>query len=288
MNSPLWTPNKAAIKLIKVIDQFSAIHALDRFPTDIPAIALETANIFGWDDPITIVKGVDIKKFDGALMPDEDRKKWLLLYNQSLDSLGRIRFTQAHELGHYILHRTLRDNFQCGDSNVLSWPGDEENIETQADEFASSLLMPINDFREQTNTDINLDVLSFCASRYGVSLTATVLKWIKLTLESAVLILSKSGYIEWAWSSASAMKAGAYFKTQGNIIEVPQGTLAADESLPNEMFGKNIAAASWFKNSADKDSEIKEMKVLMDKYERVLTLLVLSKNTSVWPEWSNN
>jgi Zn-dependent peptidase ImmA (M78 family) len=122
---------------------------MDRFPLDVPKVALETAKIFGWPDPISKVQAADIKGFEGALFPNDRRSEWLLLYNDAIESSGRIRFTQAHELGHYILHRSTRDEFQCGDNDVLSWPGDQANIETQADTFASYLLMPIEDYRLQ-------------------------------------------------------------------------------------------------------------------------------------------
>lgn len=149
MPEQIWTPAKAAIKLVNIVEQFSQIHSLARFPIDVEWVALETANIFRWYDPITKVEGAPIKNFEGALYPDADRKKWIIIYNNGLSSVGRIRFTQAHELGHYILHRTLTDGFQCKSDVVLGWPG-MENVETQADEFASYLLMPISDFRDQT------------------------------------------------------------------------------------------------------------------------------------------
>ena len=53
------------------------------------------------------VEAVDIKNFDGALFANEAKDRWMLLYNNGLKSPGRIRFTQAHELGHYILHLSL-------------------------------------------------------------------------------------------------------------------------------------------------------------------------------------
>jgi len=107
----LWTPQRAAIRLVRIAEAFSAAHGLPRFPIEVQPLALEAANIFGWDDPITAVQAAPIKSFEGALFPDDDRRRWLLLYNESLLSKGRVRFTQAHELGHYILHRMKRDGF---------------------------------------------------------------------------------------------------------------------------------------------------------------------------------
>lgn len=283
MSEQIWTPAKAAIKLVNIVEQFSQIHSLDRFPIDVEWVALETSNIFKWKDPITKVEGAPINNFEGALYPDEERKKWIIIYNNALNSAGRIRFTQAHELGHYILHRTMAEGFQCKSDVVLGWPG-MENIETQADEFASYLLMPIDDFRDQTATEVNLNVLNSCAERYGVSLTAAALKWVKFTDQKAVLILSKSGFMEWAWSSKPAFEAGAYFKTKNVITEIPQNVLANDELISHDMVGQNIPAHHWFKY-AEKESVLKEMKLSMDNRDRVLTLLILPKYLDVWPRF---
>ena len=76
---------------------------------------------------------------------------------------GRVRFTQAHELGHYILHRRMRDSFQCSDGDMLNWSQDDRDIEGQADVFASYLLMPLDDYRKQITGAVNLDMLGHCA-----------------------------------------------------------------------------------------------------------------------------
>jgi len=281
----IWTPPKAANKIVKVVETVCSIHGIDRFPLNVPRVALEAAKIFGWSDPITKIQAADIKGFEGALFSNDNRTEWLLLYNDNITSAGRIRFTQAHELGHYVLHRASRDGFQCGDSDVLGWPGDDASLETQADIFASYLLMPMNDFRQQTNSGIDLNILSSCAERYGVSLTAAVLKWLQFTEEKAVLIMSKSGFMDWAWSSDAAWKAGAFFRTRGNVIEVPRETLAANISVRVEREGRELPIATWFQH-AEKDMTLREMKVSMDQLDYTLTLLILPRSARVWPPYA--
>lgn len=51
----VWTPQRAANRLAKLAEVFSAAHGVDRFPVDVPSLAMETARIFGWSDPITQV-----------------------------------------------------------------------------------------------------------------------------------------------------------------------------------------------------------------------------------------
>jgi IrrE N-terminal-like domain len=279
-----WTPQRAANRLVKLAELFSTAHGVSRFPLDVTMLALEAARIFGWTDPISRVQAANIKGFEGALFPGDDRKEWMLLYNETVTSPGRIRFTQAHELGHYILHRKLRDSFQCSDSDMLNWSKDDKDIEGQADLFASYLLMPLDDYREQVNSTVDLDVLGHCADRYGVSLTAAILKWLQYTDEKAVLVMSNDGFIKWAWSSEPAMKAGAFFRTSSNVIPVPQDAIASNVSILQDRKGTPISASTWFPGT-NTDFPIREMKICAEQYGVVLSLLHLPRSADVWPPW---
>ena len=280
----VWTPQRAATRLVKVAEAFSSAHGLDRFPVDVPPLAMEAARIFNWPDPITQVQAASIKGFEGALFPGDDRKEWLLLYNDKLESPGRVRFTQAHELGHYVLHRTLRESFECSDADMLNWTQDDKNLEGQADMFASYLLMPLDDFRKQVPANVDLEVLKHCALRYGVSLTAAVLKWLQYTDEKAVMVLSNDGFINWAWSSDPAAKAGAFFRTRSQVVPVPDGSLAANTSVKHDRCGIKLPASVWFKH-ATAETPVTELKVTSEKFGSVLTLLVLPRSADVWPPW---
>ncbi|MEN8383493.1 ImmA/IrrE family metallo-endopeptidase, partial [Acinetobacter radioresistens] len=181
-------PPKAATRLLNILDTFCQIQALEKFPVDVDMLAYETANIFKWNDPISDIKEVSIGSFEGALLK-KDSGQWAILYNPSIESAGRILFTKAHELGHYVLHKTLQNEFQCGIEDFKSYSND--SIETEANKFSSYLLMPIGDFRQQIDLNDLFQSLSHCAQRYGVSLTAAVLKWLEFTDESAVFIHSR-------------------------------------------------------------------------------------------------
>jgi hypothetical protein len=275
----VWTPQKAANRLSKIMEAFDNVHG-GRFPVDVPVLAMEAAKIFGWSDPITAVTPVDIKSFDGALFPDDERKKWMLLYNSAMASPGRIRFTQAHELGHYILHRQDRPAFQCSSDDMLEW--EDKTIEAQADLFASYLLMPLDDFRAQVTTTVDLELLGHCAERYGVSLTAAVLKWLQYTEDNAVLILSRDGFMQWAFPSRPARRAGVFFSTRRQTIEVPVGSLAVAPGVKHERKGIELPAKIWFAH-AEPGTSVREMKVSSDQYDYVLSLLVLPRSATVWP-----
>lgn len=274
-------PKRAANKLNKVCDAFFNAHGGNRYPIDIDQLAYGAAEIFKWKDPITEILGVDIPNFEGMLTSNDDRSKWMIAYNDQLPSDGRIRFTKAHELGHYILHRADQSEFRCSKEDMLKWHA-EDDIEAQADTFASYLLMPLDDYRKQVNDIINLDVFSHCADRYGVSLTAVILKWLSYTDEKAILIMSRDGFMNWSSSSPAAMKSGAYFKTRKNVVPIPIGSLASQDTVETDRYGSKLPTTVWFPN-ADTNSELLEMKMFSAQYDCAITLLILPKLVDFWP-----
>lgn len=282
MTAEELTPARAAYRLTHVLNTFADAHDLVRFPVDVAELAKGAAEVFHWTDAITEVKAAALAHFEGALAPGEGRRNWMLLYNDRLTSQGRIRFTQAHELGHYILHRMRMDSPGCTEMDMLDWSEDEANFEAQADTFASMLLMPLDDFRMQVTGTPDFDMLGHCADRYGVSLTAATLKWLECTDAKAVLVVHRDGFIDWAWSSKPAMRAGAFFKTRGRVIAIPDASLAMNDTVQRERAGIEVAARVWFPH-APSDMSLREMKIRADQYDFVLTLLVLPRGADVWP-----
>jgi hypothetical protein len=276
---------KEAHRLTHILDALTAGTGAPRFPVQVKDLALGCAEIYKWQDPITKVEAANIRRFEGALHPSDDRKRWLLLYNSSIRSPGRIRFTQAHELGHYILHRANRESFDCTEDDMLNWSATEQDLEAQADEFASFLLMPLNDYRQQVNAPVDLNLMSHCAERYGVSLTAAILKWLSYTEEKAVVVMSTDGFIKWAWASQPALKAGAFFRTRSQTNPVPAGSVTADDAVQSERKGVEVPATVWFRH-AEPQLSLREMKLYSEHYDSVITLLILPRLASAWPPWS--
>jgi hypothetical protein len=60
------------------------------------------------------------------------------------DSLARRRFTAAHELGHFLLHRRTMGWFRVDTEVTLQEAGEEvaDRMEREANRFAAALLMP--------------------------------------------------------------------------------------------------------------------------------------------------
>ena len=133
------------------------------------------------DAPITMVGGLNLSKgVEGMLMPRGDGSgEWGIIYNETIRSPGRRNFTLAHELGHYLLHRRAHPGgLKCTNRNMTDWDEARNRIEGEANTFASYLLMPLDDFREQIKGRvIDIDLMTELSDRYAVSLTAAILKW---------------------------------------------------------------------------------------------------------------
>lgn len=279
MSKAIFTPATAAIKLSHWLDA-AANAGLKRFPVDVKGLALGAGTELRWPDTIYTVEQANISGFEGGLFYVPD-KGWALLYNEKMKSAERIRFTLAHELGHYLVHRMVQQKFECSQADMVHWGPDQKAIEGQADDFAANLLMPMNHFTPATGPSVDFDRLSDASVKFGVSLTAAALRWITSTDQSAVLILARDGFVDWSVSSDKARKNGAYFKTKGRVVELPSGTMAADDSVGSNRQGERRPLQSWFEH-AHKDAEVLEMKLLCGNYGYSLSLLILSSGEKVW------
>ncbi|KVC96699.1 hypothetical protein WI78_17015 [Burkholderia ubonensis] len=272
-------PSKAAIRLSHLLD--AALGESTRFPVDVGELAQAVGRDLRLGDEITDVQAANLDSFEGGLFQVE-KGRWALLYNESLASPGRIRFTQAHELGHFLVHRLLQNEFHCSQAEVAGYDAGSKQMEAEADEFASTLLMPMKQFRASVaGPTIDLDILSNTSTKFGVSLTSAALRWIRSTEDSAVLVLSTDGFMNWSVSSDQAFKNGAYFKTRGRVVPVPEGSLAADPEKESSRLGDRVQLKTWFEN-AHPDAVVREMKLQCDNYGYTLSLLHLSNGDKVW------
>lgn len=278
-----YTPASAAFLLSHWLDALAGAGS-PRFPVDVISIAKGVGRQLGWKDEIVEVVADDIPTFEGGLFSIEPGR-WAVIYNKAISSEGRIRFTLAHELGHFLLHLGTQDSFQCSEEAVLQTGSIEQQIEAEADAFASQLLMPLPQLRAMTGgRPADFEVLSRASSLFGVSLTSVCLRWIRATTESAVLVLSRDGFIDWAVSSDLARRNGAFFKYRQQTVELPSSSAAADPGIASCKAGSVIPLNTWFEH-AHHEAKAREMKIACDNYGYTLTLLSMSPTDKVWPSW---
>jgi Zn-dependent peptidase ImmA (M78 family) len=253
----------------------NAVLGTERFPVEVKELALEYSRQCFPDDPVDKVQGEALEDFDGMLVANKASTKWLILYNSAVRSEGRQRFTIAHEFGHYLLHRHRQHRFACGDADIETGEGTGRDIETEADRFASTLLMPLDDFRRQVGGQpVSFALLGHCADRYGVSLTAAALRWTEIAEQRAVLVASRDDHMLWAKSSRAAFKSGACFATRRHTIELPREALAHSANAAATRAQQRLLAQCWFPREPASMPLI-EMTVVAGQYDYTLTLLLM-------------
>ena len=136
--------------------------------------------------------------------------------------------------------------------------------------------MPLDDFTRQISPkdQPDFDQLSACATRYDVSLVAAVLRWLRYTDRRSMIVVSRDGFMKWAWLSEPALKSGRYFRTIGTPVAVP-----ALSSVVTFAQGVNPAAGVWF------DEPVKELSMRSGRYDLSYALLHWATKAAAlrWP-----
>ncbi len=90
---------------------------------------------------------------------DEERPLIALLAGRPMD---RIRFSIVHEVGHLVLHRSIKPSLKI--------------IENEANEFASAFLLPEQTMREEIKSPVTLTTLAKLKLRWGVSMQTLIMR----------------------------------------------------------------------------------------------------------------
>jgi hypothetical protein len=131
--------------------------------------------------------------------------------------------------------------------------------------------MPLDDFRAQIKGRvIDIDVMTELSDRYAVSLTAAILKWMTITDKRAMIVVGKEGFIDWAWSSEPLLKSGVFYRARQSVLELPAGSLAAQEvDGDSGRHGHHHPAGVWAGSEP-----VREMTVLSPGNEMSISLLL--------------
>jgi hypothetical protein len=268
-------PLKEAGRITQMLDAVFGADRFDRAPVDIAPLAVVDARKVAPTTPIDEIVERHLPGCVGTLVyGDVQPRQWAVMVHKG-QSPGRRAFTIGHEFGHYVLHRNLieRDNafdggIYCNEDSVVRRGG--IGLEKEADEFAAPVLMPFHDLRRQlpARDRPDFDLLSRLAARYGVSLTAVILRWLEYTETRAIMVVSNEDFAHWAKPSGAALKSGRYIRTKDVVYELPAQAAAArsdysDEARQGIMQPANV----WF------PEPVLEMCLRSGRYDQEITLL---------------
>lgn len=190
-------PKKEAIRLTNLWQQ----HGPNTYPMNLDALVEGAILTSGFSDQLVINRR-QFDSFEGSLVRTKGTRKWTILLNNRVSNERRRRFTFAHELGHFMCHRELRDQFEDSEETLNEF---HDEIETEANIFASWLLMPANLLRDEFQGAVwETETLRAIGNRFECSLQASALRYVSLCTRPVAFVVSRDGMIIWAAKSKSA------------------------------------------------------------------------------------
>lgn len=213
--------------------------------------------------------------FDG--MTFYDNGKFYIHLNTDLGNRPdspRGRFTLAHELGHYYI-----DSHRIGLKKGLLNPHPSKTnrkqfnqIEREADFFASCLLMPQDKFSNDFNRKkFSIELIDFLKYEYKVSRTACAFRFADIGNHDIMIIYGESGRICWKYCSE-----GFPFKYLLYENKVAPNTVMGEyfENIKENLFKKEeIWAVDIFNYVKDDDLQRKFCEHCITYKEKALSII---------------
>ncbi len=200
-------------------------------------------------------------------------------YATNIKNEGFIRFTIAHELGHYFLPGHPEYIFQGKDGIHESFSGfiSEDPYEFQADHFAKELLMPESlFFNAILNAGVGFPAIQNLANKCQTSITATAIRYAQLAEYPIAVIMSAGNKIEWCFMSETLKnRKGVTIIKKGALL--PVESITAQFNKNHENISKAKQEQGWTKLHHWIDGapsiEMKEDVVGLGSYSKTLTVL---------------
>jgi len=188
----------------------------------------------------------------------------------------RRRFSIAHELGHLEMHRLNSGLILCTNQDLDDWRSQHAgtNLEQEANEFASALLLPERFFAPLCKREEpSLDIVAEMAETFDVSLTATALRYLHFCGEPCAVVFSQDGYIRWFRGSEEFEDIGVFVDVRSKLD--PSSLAAAFfRGHTVRTTAKRVDVSAWFAPGRYRhDATVLEQSWAMPSYNAVLTLL---------------
>lgn len=200
----------------------------------------------------------------------------IITVNSEIEFSGKRRFVIAHELGHHEMHR---DHIQIHNDNDASLEYFKEgNQETEANQFASELLMPEHIFSHECNKEpFSPDLMRHLATRFGTSVTSVVYKYFELGNHPICLFYSYNNKVQY-WKRPLDYP---HFIVDRTRLAPPEDSVATEffeksKIYPKAQSKQQVWKSTWFELKEwedDQDFNIYEYCIVTPMYNTVLSVV---------------
>jgi Zn-dependent peptidase ImmA (M78 family) len=200
-------------------------------------------------------------------------------YASHISNEGFVRFTVAHELGHYFLPGHAEHLFPYGDGVHKSRSGfiSGERYERQADHFASALLMPELLFKREANrAGQGFPAIVKLAAMFKTSITATAIRYAKFTDDAVAVVVSSGNSVDYCFmSDRIADLQGITWMKKGDVLPGRSTTAAFSRDPSNVKEARQKEGTSYLDDWLDGAPavEVNEDVIGLGNYGKTLTIL---------------
>lgn len=213
-----------------------------------------------------------ISNSDGRIVFGKD--KTIITINSGIKYTGKKRFTLAHELGHFELHR-LNNTYLEDNALTLDY-FKEGGQEFEANQFATELLMPRSAYAEYTYGKIfSPDLLRNIAEYFQTSITSATFRYLELGQHPIFLFYCRDKKLVY-WKSSPN-----YYRKVKEITKLapPSDSVAMEFFNDGIIYKKEesaqeIVKSTWFEtNEYDSNDEYFEFAIVTKDYNTVLSVV---------------
>ncbi len=241
---------------------------------------------YGLDDPTefpieSIVYGVGATLREQPLSNADGRivfgtNKTIITINSNIEYEGKRRFTIAHELGHFEMHRNLVPIHDDTDATLEYFQKGSQ--ETDANEFASELLMPEELFiKECQGKKFSPDLLRHLSNRFKTSITSIAYRYFNLGNHPICLFYSYNNKVKY-WKRPENYP---HFVNDRTNLTPPEDSVAYEFFDKQKIYPKHeskqpIWKSTWFVlNNWENDMNYKffEYCIITPKFNTVLSIV---------------
>lgn len=206
-------------------------------------------------------------------------ENFTIAYSTHIKSIGFQRFSIAHEFGHYFLPSHPENVFRNGKNIHESHAGfcSNNQIELEADHFASGLLMPKHLFtKELGKFSDGLTAIENLAKICKTSLVASAIRYAGLTDAAVTIIISSGNLVEYSYSSPAMYKIKGYTHLKKGVT-IPRDTLTCNFNQTRSKIEQSERASEdtdlmhWF--NTDKEIAANEEVIGLGTYGKILTVI---------------
>lgn len=216
--------------------------------------------------------------FDGMLVFDDNERFHIHLNSDrgNLPDRPRGRFSFAHELAHLIIeeHRKPLMTGEKAPHGSLHDFKHRDDIEEEADYFASCLLMPEKLFRKvPRGKKFSFETIIGIAKEFQTSMLATVLRFVEVGSHDILVVVSENNIVRWFAKSPNFPNWKFRFKVGQPL---PVNTVAGEYfAKPNAKYTgvEDVEPESWFIPAWIPKTQMHEQCHFSESYGYVISLI---------------